>query len=212
MNTIQKQKTISAYMASVRFMDEQVGRLLRTLDNLKLRDNTIVIFISDHGYNLSQHDCWSKISLWEGSVRVPLIISAPGYNQNYGTTSSTLSQLIDLYPTLTELCGYKNKQPKILQGKSLVPWIIDSKTEDPGIPAFTITYGGEGASLTDGRWRYNRWGEVPNGQNEELYDHQADPEELNNLADNPTKKAVLVEMRKKLYQVREKARSAIKQN
>jgi len=212
MNALQKQKTISAYMASVRFMDEQVGRLLRTLDNLKLRDNTIVIFISDHGYNLGQHDCWSKISLWEGSVRVPLIISAPGYNANFGTTSGTVSQLIDLYPTLTELCGYKEEQPAILQGRSLVPWIKNAKAEDPKIPAFTITYGGEGASLTDGRWRYNRWGEEPNGHNEELYDHQTDPEEFVNLADNPAKKGVLDEMRIKLDQVRGRARSALKQN
>ena len=212
MNTVQKQKTISAYMASVRFMDEQVGRLLSALENLNLRDNTIVIFISDHGYNLGQHDCWSKVSLWEGSVRVPLIISAPGYNANYGTTCNTVSQLIDLYPTLTDLCGYKEEQPAILQGKSLVPWIKYAQAEDPKIPAFTITYGGEGASLTDGQWRYNRWGEVPNGHNEELYNHQADPEELTNLADNPTQKAILEKMRKMMNHMRANARSALKQN
>jgi len=211
MNTVQKQKTISAYMASVRFMDEQVGRLLHALDQLNLREKTIVIFISDHGYNLGEHDCWSKVSLWEGSVRVPLIISAPGYNKNYGTTSNTVSQLIDLYPTLTELCGYQEEQPAILQGKSLVPWLKDTNVKDPKIPAFTITYGGEGASLTDGRWRYNRWGEKANEHNEELYDHQVDPEELNNLADNPAKKTVLEEMRKKLDNIRVQARSDLKQ-
>ena len=64
-------------MASVRFMDQQVGRLLDALDRLEIRDETIVVFISDHGYNLGEHDCWSKVSLWEGSVRVPMIISHP---------------------------------------------------------------------------------------------------------------------------------------
>ncbi len=78
MNEMQKRQTISAYMASVRFMDQQVGRLLDALDRLGIRDETIVIFISDHGYNLGEHDCWSKVSLWEGSVRIPMIISYPG--------------------------------------------------------------------------------------------------------------------------------------
>jgi iduronate 2-sulfatase len=68
MNELQKRQTISAYMASVRFMDQQVGRLLDALERLKLRDETIVIFLSDHGYNLGEHDCWSKVSLWEYTI------------------------------------------------------------------------------------------------------------------------------------------------
>ena len=75
MNELQKKQTISAYMASVRFMDQQVGRLLEALDRLRVREKTIVIFISDHGYNLGEHGCWSKSALWEGGVRVPMIIS-----------------------------------------------------------------------------------------------------------------------------------------
>lgn len=207
MNKEQQRKTISAYMASVRFMDEQVGRLLNTLDRLKLRENTIVIFLSDHGYNLGEHDCWSKVSLWEGSVRVPLIISAPGFDKNYGTTNKSIVELIDLYPTLTELCGYKNEQPAILQGKSLVPFMNGRKQADEDAEAYTISYGGNAASLKSGQWRYNRWGEEAGENNEELYNHQVDPEEMVNLATDSEYSEKLDEMRQKFEIARSKARS-----
>ena len=129
MNEIQQKQTIAAYMASVRFMDQQVGRLLDALDQLNLREETIVIFISDHGFNLGEHDCWGKVSLWEGSIRVPMIVSVPGLEKNYGTTCSSISELIDLYPTLTELCGYSENQPEILQGKSLIEKLSGDKTK-----------------------------------------------------------------------------------
>src|SRR5690606_9479948 len=120
MDETQKKNTIAAYMASVRFMDQQVGRLLDALDRLDLRKETIVVFLSDHGYNLGEHDCWSKTSLWEGSVRVPMIISVPGeqYEGQYGSTHDSIVELIDLYPTLGELGGYDQELPKILQGQS----------------------------------------------------------------------------------------------
>jgi arylsulfatase A-like enzyme len=117
MDDLQKKKTVSAYMASIRFMDQQVGRLMNTLERLNLKNNTIVVFISDHGYNLGEHDCWAKSSLWEGTVRVPMVISYPNNKDNHGETCETITELIDLYPTLSELCGLTDKQPKILQGK-----------------------------------------------------------------------------------------------
>lgn len=197
MSEEQQRKTISAYMASVRFMDQQVGRLLSTLDRLDLRKNTIVIFVSDHGYNLGEHDCWSKVSLWEGSVRVPLIISAPGFEKSNGTTNESIIELIDLYPTLTELCGYKNEQPKILQGKSLVPYLNNSDLTDETAEAYTVSYGGNSGSLKSGKWRYNRWGVGIDNNNEELYDHETDPEEFVNLATNEEYSDVLNEMRAK---------------
>ncbi len=209
MNEIQKQQTISAYMASVRFMDQQVGRLLDALDRLKIRKETIVIFISDHGYNLGEHDCWSKVSLWEGSVRVPMIISYPGYKKNYGTACETITELIDLYPTLTELCGLSNEQPEILQGKSLAGYVMKNKTIKDESIAYTISYGGKGATIRSNRWRYTRWGEDIEIKNEELYDHLNDPEEKNNLAQEPDQKEILIEMRGKFEQARKKARKKI---
>jgi arylsulfatase A-like enzyme len=209
MDEVQKKQTISAYMASVHFMDEQVGRLLNALDRLDLRDETIVIFISDHGYNLGEHDCWSKVSLWEGSVRVPLIISVPGAGKINGKTCESIVELIDLYPTLTELCGLSQEQPEVLQGKSLAGYLIDGKTKPGESLAYTISYGGKGATLRSDCWRYTRWGEDLDEGNEELYDHSGDPDEHLNLADDPKNREILEEMRKKFELAREKARTKL---
>lgn len=211
MNKLQQKKTIGAYMASVRFMDQQVGRLLNTLDRLDLRKNTIVIFLSDHGYNLGEHDCWSKVSLWEGSVRVPLIISVPGIEGNYGTECKTITELIDLYPTLVELCGYSNKKPEILQGKSLIPFIEDRSHYNREADAFTISYGGKAGTLVYGNYRYTRWGEETGKGNEELYNHASDPEELVNLLSVPEQKEWLEKMRKRFDIAKEKSEKSLTQ-
>ncbi len=197
MDELQKKKTISGYMASVKFMDEQIGRVLNTLDRLDLRKNTVVIFLSDHGFNLGEHDCWAKTSLWEGTVRVPLIISAPGFEKSFGTECKSIIELIDLYPTLLDLCGFKEKAPSILQGKSLVDFIENSSKIDTNAEAFTTSYEGTSGTLTFGNYRYTRWGEGVNNGNEELYNHETDPEEFQNLIKTPEKKAILEEMRKR---------------
>ena len=209
MDESQKKQTISAYMASVRFMDQQVGRLLDALDRLHLRDETIVIFISDHGYNLGEHNCWSKVSLWEGSVRVPMIIAHPGDSNLRGRESETIAELIDLYPTLTELCGIEDKQPAILQGKSLAPDILDYESQDEEAWAYTVSFGGKGASIRNAQWRYTRWGDEVAAGKEELYDHFEDPEEFKNLADNPEYQKVLDIMRQKFDILRKEARTAV---
>lgn len=211
MNELQQKKAISAYMASVRFMDQQVGRLLDALDRLNIRDETIVVFISDHGYNLGEHDCWSKVSLWEGSVRIPMIISYPGYKHNRGSKCESITELIDLYPTLTELCGLANKQPGILQGSSLAGIIKGEKPNQKKQHAYTIT-GGKGASLRTDRWRYTRWGEEIEKGNEELYDHLNDPEEHVNLVDNSENKEMLIDMRKKFDAAKENAKNGLLAN
>jgi arylsulfatase A-like enzyme len=209
MSEVQKKQTISAYMASVRFMDQQVGRLLDALDRLDLREETIVIFISDHGYNLGEHDCWSKVSLWEGSVRVPLIISVPGAAKNRGNTCESIVELVDLYPTLTELCGLSHEQSEILQGKSLAGYLVENGSIPDESVAYTISYGGKGATIRTDSWRYTRWGEEVTEGNEELYDHQNDPEEHINLADNRKNREVLEEMREKFELARNKARTKL---
>lgn len=202
MNEIQQKKALSGYMASVQFMDQQVGRLLDALDRLKLREETIVIFLSDHGYNLGEHDCWAKVSLWEGAIRVPLVISVPGYEKKYGTTCHAISELIDLYPTLTELCGYKGQEPQILQGESLAGYLEGNQQTDPNQYAYTRK--GRDASIRTDRWRYNRWNQKTSPGYEELYDHKNDPEEFINLADNPDYQDVLKMMRKKYDAIRER--------
>ncbi len=211
MDDEQKKKTIAGYMASVRFMDQQVGRLLETLDRLKIRENTIVVFISDHGYNLGEHDCWSKVSLWEGSVRIPMIISYPGYKQNYGSSNASITRLIDLYPTLIDLCGMSDKQPEILQGKNLAPIVKGESMKSAEGLAYTMT-GGNGASIRSDLWRYTRWGEDVEIGNEELYDHENDPEENVNLATETKSQSILNEMRKKFEEARKVARSGLASN
>ena len=209
MDKLQKKQTISAYMASVRFMDQQVGRLLDALDRLGIREETIVVFISDHGYNLGEHDCWSKVSLWEGSVRIPMIISNPGSKKKNGATCESITELIDLYPTLTELCGIHQNQPEILQGKSLADYIRGNSPEGTESIAYSVTYGGSAATIRSDRWRYTRWGDEIETGNEELYDHRTDPEEHINLIDDPKMRKVLKELREHLERVRNKARTKI---
>ena len=209
MSELQKKQTIAAYMASVRFMDQQVGRLMDELDRLGLREETIVVFVSDHGYNLGEHDCWSKVSLWEGSVRIPMIIADPGNPSGHGSTCTSITELIDLYPTLTALCGMEEKQPHILQGKSLAAHIRGEQVPDPNAHAYTISYSGRAASIRTGRWRYTRWGEHIAEGNEELYDHLQDPEEHVNLAHDPGLKQILAELREKFEAARTRARSGI---
>ena len=209
MDESQKKQTISAYMASVRFMDQQVGRLLDALDRLELREETIVVFLSDHGYNLGEHDCWSKVSLWEGSVRIPLIISHPGSKEKQGSTCASITELIDLYPTLSELCGLQEEQPSILQGISLAAYVNGTHSAEQKSLAYTISYKGDAASIRTKRWRYTRWGEEITDGNEELYDHLQDPEEHRNLAYDPGLKQELSDLRSKFEQARNRARNGV---
>lgn len=151
---------------------------------------------------MGEHDCWSKTSLWEGSVRVPLIISVPGNGKRNGSTSETITELIDLYPTLTELSGLAGQEPDILQGKSLVDHLRGNKHDKKNAFAYTVSYGGKAGSLRSDRWRYTRWGDKKDILNEELYDHENDPEESVNLSRMDAYKVVLNEMRKKFEQYR----------
>jgi iduronate 2-sulfatase len=194
-----RRQTVQAYFASISFMDAQVGRVLDALKKNGLEENTIVVFASDHGYHLGEHGLWQKQSLFEESSRVPLIIAAPGISKP-GTVASAPVGLIDLYPTLTELCGVK--PPGNLQGQSLVPMLKDTSVSGRGWTLTQVVRGGGfnrmGASAAVGdkgarffgytlrtpRWRYTEWDEGRKGR--ELYDHDADPKELTNLADVPS--------------------------
>jgi iduronate 2-sulfatase len=180
-----RREAIQAYFASISFMDAQVGKVLDTLDRLGLAENTIIVMTSDHGYHLGEHGLWQKQSLFEESARVPLIIAAPGVTKA-GTVSQAPVGLIDLYPTLAELCGVD--APANLQGQSLVPLLKDPNAPGRGWSLSQVRRGGgqnqfPGYSLRTPRWRYTEWDDGNRGR--ELYDHDADPRELTNLADDP---------------------------
>jgi iduronate 2-sulfatase len=184
-----------AYYASISYMDAQVGRVVDSLDRLGLADDTIIVFTSDHGYHLGEHGLWQKQSLFEESARVPLLIVAPGLAAKGGVAKSPVS-LIDVYPTLAELCGVK--APANLQGQSLVPLLKDPSVAGRGWALTQVVRGGGfrrfgaspavgdngnrifGYTLRTPRWRYTEWDEGHAGR--ELYDHADDPRELTNLA------------------------------
>ncbi|SDL11908.1 sulfatase [Siphonobacter aquaeclarae] len=176
----ERREAQKGYYAAVSFMDAQVGRVLDALDRLKLADNTIVVLWSDHGYNLGQHGQWMKQSLFENSARVPLIVSVPGGVK--GKSSGRTVELVDLYPTLAELCGLQ--APKDLEGKSLVP-LLKNPAAAWDKPAYTQVRRNQlfGRSVRTERWRYTEWDGGKAGA--ELYDHEKDPEEFTNLAAAP---------------------------
>ena len=178
-----KRKVLQAYYASVSFMDAQVGRILAVLDDMGLRDNTIVVFTSDHGYHLGEHEFWQKSSLHEESARIPLIIAAPGKRP---AVCSSLAQLMDLYPTLVEMCGLE--LPEHLQGRSLAPVLDDPEAR---IHEFVhCAYGSQpkvNHLIRTERHAYMAWA---NGT-AELYDMDTDPQQFTNLAEAEASEEVL---------------------
>ena len=173
-----------AYNASISFMDAQVGRVLAAVDRLGLADDTIIVFTSDHGYHMGEHGLWQKRSLFEESARVPLVIAGPGVANPGSVAAAPVSQ-IDLFPTLAALCDVS--APENLQGQSLTPLLADPAQLGRGWALTQVTrgQGGEtfsGFSIRTPRWRYTEWDEGRAGR--ELYDHEADPQELTNLAES----------------------------
>src|SRR5262245_53240965 len=187
---------IRAYYASVSFMDAQVGRALDALDRLDLRDKTVIVFWGDHGYHLGEKGKWSKAySLYEVGARVPLIIAAPRVKA--GVSGRTV-QLLDLYPTLVELCGLP--RPPGIEGHSLAPLLRDPQAKW-GHPAFTVTRYQEklGKSVRTERWHYVEWDDGNAGAM--LFDHSRDPLELKNLAGDPAFARQVEEMKRLLKQL-----------
>ena len=188
------------YYASISYMDQQVGKLLTTLEETGLREKTIVVFWSDHGFHLGQHSLWCKTSCFELDARVPLMISAPAMPK--GQTTNAIAELIDLYPTIAELCDLPEP---MTEGTSLVPVL---RVADNSVKDFALTqhprpayYKGEpeamGYSITDGRYRYTEWRDWQTKEPVaiELYDHKIDPDEMQNIADSPNSKADATRMK-----------------
>ncbi|MES2696401.1 MAG: sulfatase-like hydrolase/transferase, partial [Verrucomicrobiota bacterium] len=193
----QRRASIRAYLATVSYMDAQAGRVFDALRRLGLAENTIVVFSGDHGWHLGEHGLWHKRSLFEPSARVPLIVVAPGAKGN-GTASKSIAELVDVYPTLCELTGVPT--PAGLEGRSLRP-VLNDPAKSINDAAFTQARRGAnnenwGRSIRTARWRCTEWDEGRNGI--ELYDHDADPGEFTNLANDPKHAATLKELRARL--------------
>jgi arylsulfatase A-like enzyme len=167
-------EAVRAYLAAISFADAMVGRLVAALDRSPYAGNTILLFFSDNGWHLGEKQHWHKSTLWQRSTHVPLIIRAPEVRAA-GRARSQPVTLLDLYPTLIELCGLPRKD---LDGASLAPLL-----RDPGLqrkPA-VITYLPDNHAVCTQRWRYIRYRDG----GEELYDRRGDPNEFRNLAAAP---------------------------
>jgi iduronate 2-sulfatase len=204
-----QREAVQAYFAAITFMDQQVGKVLDALDRLKLRDNTIVVFHSDHGYHLGEHGLWQKQSLFEESARVPLIVSVPGM-KTAGQASPRVAELVDVYPTLAGLCGLKG--PENLAGKSLEPLLTKPDAAWDKVAVTQVQRGGgqpgkakttpaafKGYSVRNERYRYTQWDDGKRGA--ELYDHEKDLQEITNLADKPEMAEVVKELKGRLAEV-----------
>ncbi|MEQ6120949.1 sulfatase [Reichenbachiella sp. MALMAid0571] len=191
MNEEQEKKAVAAYYASVAYMDKQVGKVLNTLEEEGLSDNTIVIFTSDHGFHLGEHRFWMKVSLHEESARVPLIIKIPGKKP---AVCHSFAELLDLYPTIAEIAGLKTSEH--LQGKSLSKTLDNPKHKVRDM-AFSVTQGGKTFLLRTDKWAYIQYDEDA-GSGIELFDMKKDPKQYTNLAANPKYKKVVNEFKEKL--------------
>ena len=175
------QRLRRGYYGAIGSMDQQVGRLLGELDRLNLRDKTIVVFVSDHGYLLGEHKMWKKARLWEEAIRVPMIVSVPGMKQ--GTVCEHPVELLDIYPTLSDLAKLP-AEPGV-QGQVLTPLLNDPQATLSRKDALIHVKGGYG--LREDGWAY-MWYPATRKYSQDgemLYDMSADPKQLTNLAENP---------------------------
>jgi choline-sulfatase len=176
---------VRAYLACITFADAMVGHLISELERSAHASNTILVFWSDNGWHLGEKQHWHKSTLWERSTHVPLIVAGPGV-QN-GTARTQPVSLLDLYPTVLEMCGLPSR--KELEGESLLPLLKDPKARHR--PAVS-TFEPGNHMVRAGRWRYIRYSDGT----EELYDRVADPNEWKNVAPDPRHAALKASLAK----------------
>jgi arylsulfatase A-like enzyme len=177
----QWKKFMQGYLASISYVDHQLGRLLDALDASPMRANTIIVLWSDHGFHIGEKENWEKFALWDQTTRVPLFIHAPGLSKD-GTKTRQPATLTDIYPTLCELAGLPI--PKQCSGTSLVRQLKEPRTPKKQVALTSFQFWAEktpSLAVADSRYRFIRYG---NGF-EELYDLKDDPNEFTNLAHEP---------------------------
>jgi len=180
-----KQRSMTqAYLASISFVDHCVGVVLDALNSSPHAENTLIVLWSDHGFHLGEKQHWAKRTLWEESTRVPLLFAGPGIEP--GETCPEPASLIDIFPTLIELC--QARENPHLEGISLVPQLNDPATPRDR-PAITSAYFGN-HSIRTRDWRLIAYEDGA----KELYDHRNDPDEFRNLADNPDHREIIEQL------------------
>jgi len=177
---------MQAYYACISFIDAQLGIIIDALHQSGQWDNTIIVFVGDHGYHLGEHFMWGKVTLFEESARMPMIVRVPGLTKQ-AASAKGLVEMVDIFPTLAELCGVT--PPTNLQGRSFAPLL-----KDPGAPgkeyAYTVVKRGNelGLAIRFDHWRYTEWGTPDQA---ELYDLNTDPKEFTNLVSHKNHAEVL---------------------
>lgn len=167
---------VRAYLAAISYADTRAGQLVDALDKSAYRDNTIIIFVGDHGWHLGEKEHWGKVTLWNESVRTPMIWVVPGITKP-GTECFKGVDMMSIYPTICELIGAQI--PKHVEGVSIKPLLKDPNAKWD-TPALSTMYKGN-HSISDGDWRYIHYEDGT----EELYDERKDPNEWTNLAGKP---------------------------
>jgi iduronate 2-sulfatase len=194
----QTRSMIHAYRACVSYVDAQIGRVLAELDRQGLRENTVIVFWSDHGWKLGDYGDWCKHTNFELDTHVPLIFSGPGVPAQ--TRSKALVEYIDIYPTLAQWCGLT--VPNSCEGMSLLPLFADPSL--PGKQAAMSQYprGGMGYSIRSGDWRYTRW-QRKDGKvvARELYDHSQSDLATKNVAELPENESTVKRLDKQLLEI-----------
>ncbi|VGO13323.1 Arylsulfatase [Pontiella desulfatans] len=170
-------KAVQAYLACMAFADDCVGRVIDAVENSPNADNTIIILWTDHGWQLGHKHRWEKFSLWRQGTNSPLIYKVPGLTKP-GSRCERAATFLDIYPTLSELCGLPIRPE--LEGQSIVPLLKDP-SRDWKVPAVITDHYGPDYSIVLDQWNYI----VYRDGSEELYDHSKDPDEFTNLANNP---------------------------
>ena len=178
-------QVVQGYLASVAYIDAQVGMVLDALEKSPYKDNTIVVLLGDHGWHLGEKECFGKATLWEEATRAPLIWVAPGVTKPGSRCDATV-EFLSIYPTLCDLAGLP--KPDFLEGVSMRPLLANPQAEWTR-PALS-TFGFNNHSVRSAQYRYIRYA---NGD-EELYDEKADPYEWTNLAANPELGPVKVDL------------------
>jgi choline-sulfatase len=205
----EKQGIVAAYYTSVAYLDKNIGLVIEALKRAKLDENTLVVYVGDHGYNLGHHGRFEKHSFWETAVRAPLVVSFPRQFKG-GRAVNGLVEFIDLMPTILDVCGIKH--PEGLQGRSLTPLLAGKTTKGRDYVFSEYLFGWEEAMIRTDRWKFiYTKGDIDRtdgyetaypkpGRMKRLYDVVRDPDEMTNLANRPEHQKVVRELQQKLYE------------
>ena len=197
-STSEARAALHAYYACVSYMDAQLGRILDALETTGVSDNTLIVLWGDHGWHLSEKGFFAKGTLFEVAIRAPLIIVDPRRATSAGQTCRRVVPFVDIYPTLADLAGLP--LPPALEGTSLRP-LLDDPDSVWDRPAFTVQSRGWslGRRIRTERWAYSEWDEEdqPGAM---LFDHDSDPHELSNLAQDPAYAEVVATLKSQLRQ------------